>query len=245
MSVWAQYQVGNISAGEKSIAMLPKNWKFNGAKMGILYCHGYSGTALECRDAASQNMWNLLSALVEAGYPVLSCDFGGDIWGNSTAIARVTAAKTYLQGTLGAKAGKIAFVGQSMGHLTTMNWVAQNLASTACVFSSMGVCDLNNIFGNASYTASINAAYGGAYSDAAYGATYNPNVNTATKYAGLPWLSYRGASDTTAPPSTAALLAAIIGTTASANTVAGVHDWNAVGNYPIQTIVNFFNTNAT
>lgn len=245
MSVWTNFSVGAVSAGERSIAIYPKNWLNDGSKMGVLYCHGYGGDALECRNAVSQPMWTIVEAIVNAGFPVLSCDFGGNLWGNSTAIARVTTAKAYLQGTMGAKTGKIGFVGQSMGHLTAMNWVAQNLASTACVVSSMGVCDLNDIYGNPSYTASIDAVYGGAWSNATYGATYNPIINTATKYAGLKWLSYRGDSDTVASPATSAALAAGIGGTASHNTVSGAHDWTTVGNYPVQSIVNFIIANQT
>lgn len=245
VSAYTRFEVGNVSSGERSLAVLPKYWKADGSKMGILYCHGYGGTALECRDAASQNMWTIVEALVNAGFPVLSCDFGDNVWGNSTAVARVSTAKTYLQSTLGAKAGKIALVGQSMGHLTAMNWAAANLSSTACVVSSMGVCDLNNIFGNSSYTSSINAAYGGAYSNGTYGATYNPAVNTATKFAGLKWLGHQGASDTTCPPSITAALASAIGATASHNTVTGAHDWATVGNYPVQTIVDFVSANQT
>lgn len=245
VSVSTRYEVGNVSAGEKSFTILPKHWKADGSKMGVLFCPGFGGDALECRNAAAQNMWTIMEAIANAGFPVLSCDFGGGIWGNSTAIARVGTAKTYLQGTLGAKSGAIAFVGQSMGHLTAMNWVAANLSSTACVVSSMGVCDLNDIHGNATYTASINAAYGGTYSNGTYGATYNPTIDTATKYSGLKWLSYRGASDTVASPSIASTLATAIGGTATSNTVTGSHDWATVGNYPVQTIVDFIITNQT
>ncbi|WP_160665322.1 alpha/beta hydrolase [Pseudarthrobacter sp. ATCC 49987] len=242
--VSTQYQVGNVSAGERSLAVLPRNWKANGSKMGVLYCHGYGGTAMECRNSASQNMWTLVEAIARAGFPVLSCDLGGDIWGNPTAVARVTTARAYLQGTLGAKAGKIALLGQSMGHLTAMNWAAANLASTACVVSSMGVCDLAGIQQDPLFQASINAAYGGTYSNATHGPASNPAVNTAAKYAGLKWLSYRGASDTIAPQPTAVALAAAIGATATANTVPGYHDWATVGNYPVQAIVDFIAENS-
>lgn len=231
-------------SSESGLYLLPKFWRGDGKKPGIIFCHGANGDEFEANNhtGGAVTMRRLVERVVRAGFPVFAGDFGGNAWGNPAAVAKVETARGFLQGTLGAKAGKVAFIAQSMGHLTAMNWVAQNRALTSCVFGSMGVCDLNDIAANASYTASINAAYGGAYSNTTHGPTSNPTVNAATKYSGLRWLYSVGTSDTTCPPATSAAMATAIGSTATRRLVSGTHAWATVGGYDLDEIVAFFQT---
>jgi hypothetical protein len=236
--------VGAGVNGEAHIELLPKFWKGDGTKTGILFTHGAGGNELEARNPnyPQVNMLAFLETFVEAGFPVLSCYLGGDQWGNASAVSKVTAARSYLSATMGASSTRVAFVAQSMGHLSAMNWIAAsagNKAAAAFVISSMGVCDLQNIYAGGGYTASINAAYGGAYNNATQGPASNPTTNAATKYAGLNWLGFVGTSDTTAPAAQAQALATAIGSTARLITPGGSHDWQTVANWDRQAAIDF------
>lgn len=231
---------------ENMLLMQPKYWRGDPAKAGIIYCHGYGETELECfRATTADNQLNKLVTRIveEVGVPVLSCFLGGNQWGNASAQTKLAAAVSYMSATLGASSSKIGFIGNSMGALASMNWIAQNRAKTAFMFSSMGVADLANIRANATYTAAVDAAYSGGYSDATYGATCNPTVNAATKYSGLKWLCYGGSSDTVVPPSTITNLKNAIGSTGTYNQVAGGHAQTTVDNYNAADIISFINAN--
>jgi len=243
MSVYTEYSATALN-NEPSILIVPKFVR-PGAT-GIVYCHGYGEDALEPRDLTSTriNMFNLVQALAEAGFPVISCFNAGNQWGNATAVARVTSAAAYLASRVGASSTRVGLMGQSMGHLAVMNWAAQNRAKAAFVLSSMGVADLNDIHNNSSYAASINSAYGGSYTDAAQGATYNPTVNAASKFAGLPWMCWGGSSDTVCPPAKTTALKNAIGPTASYTQVSGGHAFATVGNYDTAQIVAFAQAHA-
>jgi len=233
-------------ASEGQLELYPKSWRRDGTMPGVLVAHGAGGTALECRTNSGSNLnwYKFIDALVESGYAVLSLDFGGNTWGNVTAMSRMDAAFTYLTTTMGASSAKVGIVGQSMGHLTAMNWAAQNRSKVAYVVSSMGVANLANIYGNSAYTAQINIAYSGAYSDATYGATYNPYVNTATKFSGLPWLGFAGDSDTTCPPAFTDTLASRIGSTAKViKATGGAHNWDTTGLWDKDAMLAFVKTN--
>lgn len=235
-------------SSEPAITILPKIWAANGTVTGIVYCHGFGGTELEAHtpDLPTRAMADFIDTIVGAGYPVLSCYLGGNLWGNPTAVSRVDSAVAYLA-TMGARSDRVGFVGQSMGHLSAMNWVAassSNRAKTRFVLSSMGVCDLNNIHGNPSYGASIDAAYGGAYSNSNQGVASNPSLNSVTKFPALPWLGFYGTSDTTCPPVTARSLANTVGPTATVLEVPGGHDFPTVANWDRNAALDFIRRNA-
>lgn len=250
--------------GEATLTILPRGWRGDGSKTGLVYCHGYTADLipeLEARNpAVGPGMYRILNAIADRlGLPIVSLAMGSpggtgnppatpaatNPWGNPTGVNRVGLAKAYLQGAaVGAAPGKVALFGQSMGHLSVMNYAAANLGSVACVVSSMGVADLNNIHGQATYLSSIDTAFGGTWTQAANGATSNPLTQAqAGKFAGLPWRGYVGTADTTAPLAQAQSLAAAIGATASVVPIGGaVHDWNAVAQYPLEDLLAFLDT---
>ncbi|MCZ4069227.1 hypothetical protein O1W71_16265 [Microbacterium sp. H37-C3] len=219
---------------------------------GLIYCHGYATTNREpLANAASDAiaMWKLIARIAE-DRPVLSCDFGLDAWGNASAVSKVTSAVAHLRATYGVHPSKVFLFGQSMGHLTAMNWAAQNKAQVAGVIGSMGVADLKHIHdltnpeGGYLYRASIDAAYTNGYTDAQYGAAHNPIVNAGTKYAGMPWLDLYGTGDTVASPARAEALKTAIGSTARTIPVAGTHNWPTIDNYPVDEVLGFLNDNS-
>ena len=242
--VWTQYGVGSYVAAEGSLAILPRNYKFDQTKQGIIVAHGSGGDALQCWDSVNAPGFQaIVATLAGAGYPVLSCDLGGTgTWGNDTAISRIQSAGAYLQGTLKAKGGKLALLGESMGHTGVMAWAAANAASVSCIVSLMGVVDINATRA-AGYVANVDAAYAGGWTEATYGATHNPTTMAlANKYAGIPWKGWIGSTDTTVTPADTNLLASRIGATASVVQVTGGHAWSTVANMPPDDVLAFMKT---
>lgn len=237
---------GIVASGETHLAITPPTWAADGSKMGIIYMHGATQTEAQMVDGATYGALKaILRALVVAGYPMLGVLAAGDAWGNATAKSRIDDAKTYLQGTMGAKAGKIGIIGGSMGGLTALNWAKSNLSSVACAAGLVPVSDVTDMHTNnrGGLTASINTAYS-TWSEATYGATYNPHTYASTGLAGLPYKAWYGASDTTVIPATVTDVVTAIGGTASGQAVPGDHN-SALANVTPSDVVAFFDTYQT
>jgi hypothetical protein len=143
----------------------------------------------------------LINAIADAGYTMLSCDLGGvATWGNDTAVARITAAKNYLLTLQDVNAGKIILVGQSMGGQNALVWAAANPMLVKCVIGAIPVINIQDVR-NRVYTASVDAAYSGGYSDATYGAAHNPYVIAGNGgLNNIPMQLWYGDADTTCLP---------------------------------------------
>lgn len=166
---------GRVHASESDLWCTPHNFSA-GEKMGLLYCHGGGATALEATAYSSPGIAAIVRALASR-YIVLSTDLGGTrTYGNDTVIARVGTARTYLQSTLGAKAGPVHMIGASMGAQSAFVYARANPSHVASIVGLVPLIDLTDIHANnrLNTTADINTAYGGSYSEATYGATHNP-----------------------------------------------------------------------
>lgn len=232
---------GAYYTAEGSLAMLPKRWLADGTVRGCLYMHGATSDEKQMIDYTNApGLLAILAAVANAGYPILGVYAGGDQWGNATAQARMDDAKTYLQGTLGAKSGSVVLIGGSMGGLAVQNWAKAHAASTACIVGITPVSDVNDIKTNnrGGLAASINTAYGGSYVEATYGATYNPHTYAATGLAGIPYKAWYGTSDAIVISTTVTDTVTAAGASASAVAVAGDHG-SAPGNIPPADVVSF------
>lgn len=238
MSTWSRY---TDAVGEPSVEIYPKDWVGDATRPGIVFCHAANNNETEPRtlDGTIANVYALIDKIVEAGYPVISCYLGGNLWGNAAGIALVENAVNRMQTAMGAHPTRIGLIGRSMGHLYAMNWAAQHRSETDFVLATMGVCDLNDIHGNATYTAMIDAAYGGSYSNTTHGPTYNPFINTEAKYTGLKWQGWVGVDDDSTPAPVAQALASRIGPTAEINVVAGGHNRDTFANFNYDKILAF------
>jgi alpha-beta hydrolase superfamily lysophospholipase len=219
------YAVGGYFAGEKSTALVPTDWKGDGTIPGVIYCHGYGEDGLIPTLPAQNGQFSNLTALVAAGYPVLACDLGGSLWGYDPFRARVDSAITYLQGTVGAKAGKVVVVGTSMGGLGALVYAANNPTKVSGVVGIGPTSDMQHVVSNndGGLAAIVNAAYPGGYSDATYGATFNPQVLAAAGKFTMPVRLWIGSADTTVIPSTVTTLANTIGANATISYLSGGH----------------------
>lgn len=151
---------GQYTAGEYHMAAWDAD-RFNPNLPVVIVCHGHGSfgwyMAIDGYGGA------LCHAMTEAGFLFMSVDAGGPTeWGNSTALAAVTAAVTYARTTYGVKPTKAHLYGFSMGGMTVLNY-AQKFTSN--VYSVMAVCpatDLVYFHGVSPYNLEIEAMYGGA-----------------------------------------------------------------------------------
>lgn len=135
----------------------------------VLYTHGYGGSGWS--QGIQQFGGEVADALTDIGFLVIGLDVGGQLWGNSTAIALMNIAITWAQTNHGVKSSKAHALGFSMGGLTSINFGNMSPSTCASVSALNPAYDLttfHNSFGGF-YAASIEAAFGGAGSWTATG----------------------------------------------------------------------------
>ena len=225
-----RYQVGANSLTDNTFAILPSNYKFDGTKTGILFQWGFGDNRDTMLDPSKAGPF--IYGLAEAGFPVVVSELGNPTgstsqWGNANARTRLNDAKAFLQGsTINAKPGKVAVSGFSMGAMTVMAWAKDNKASVHSIGGFCPVSDLNDIHGKASYTASIDTAYGGTWTQATNGADSNPTT-FASGLSGIPTKFWYSFNDTAVPQATVLGLATAIGSSASTKHAGGLgHSWD-------------------
>lgn len=241
MSMWTQYGVGDITAAESFIISKPKNYL--GPKRAVIYCHGDEGTnpaAIQYLQYVQRS--TLIASIANNGHFLLSADLGGNAtWGNNTVIARITSAVNYML-LQGVSPGKITLLLGSMGTVGGYAWAAANLGLVSCVVGMLPVVDLTDVWANnrGGYTATINAAYGGAYSEAAFGAQHNPKTMAlAGAYAGMPMQLWYGTTDAIVIPATVVAFQAAVGASCIAYPIVGGHAETTIGNIDL-TVMNAF-----
>lgn len=213
------YGIGNATANEGDLLIVPRLYKADGTKRLVIYCHGAGANALAPLDAANRSgEYKLVDDIVrKTGFPVISTDMGGLFtWGNSSARTGVANAKAYGQGSLwGAKSGQIILVGGSMGACVAFNYAKDNLANVIAMVGVIPVTDLEDIRVNnrGGYKTSIEAAYG-LNGSTSVAAADNPAQNTATKYGTTPYVAWYAADDAIVTASTVTAFASAIGGTA-------------------------------
>jgi dienelactone hydrolase len=177
VTVFSSSGFGQVTAGQGNLLLVPKVWNRDGTVPGVIYCHGATQTEHQLLDNANYpNLSSILFAIADAGFPVLACGFGGDSFGNATARTQVGTARTYLQATVGAKAGPVALVGGSMGGGLAMTYALANPSHVSCLVLLQTVVSLQDVVTRnvSGLAAAVNAAYGGSYSDVTHGPTASP-----------------------------------------------------------------------
>jgi hypothetical protein len=204
---------GLCTAGENATRFVPR--RYTGQAMGMVYRHGSQGTDTEAHLGVSPvvNLPTILYRLVALGHPLISAHNGGETWGNNTGVSRVVDDVAYLQGAMGAPAGKVIVFGASMGGIVAMNYTRAHPDKVACLVLIRPVCN----------AALINAAYGGAYNNTTDGPNHNP-VLFANQLAGIPTQIWYASNDAIITPSTVLAVVAGIGAGATAtDTAPGGH----------------------
>lgn len=149
----------------------------------------------------TETRWTALrQALMTNGYALLSADDGGDRWGNPASEANYKALLDWVRARV--YCGKLYLIGYSMGGLPLWNSISHAQMAPAAVTAICPVCDLIVMRSNATFTASIDAAWG-SNSDAsliANSAGHDPMTSSKPLFGGIPYQFNIGASDTTVPP---------------------------------------------
>lgn len=235
---------GVYVAGESHTLALPRGYKRDQSKIGVVFCHGAGELAPTMWQGSlpSKAAESALLAAIADVYPSISFDSGvwaagnttdSNHWGNAQSVTRLGQAITLLQSTAasggGAKAGKVILIGLSMGHAQAINYAAANPNNVAAIVGVLPVNDLNDIRDNdrGGYRASISSAFGtGAWTapgTPALGAPGNPAAN-ASSITAIPHRLYYATGDAICTPATATALQATIGAKCSSVTIgAGGH----------------------
>lgn len=190
------HAVGLYQATEGHVATYDRNWQPGGRL--ALFAHGRGGTYLDAM-TAGQGL-EVVRALAGQGYLVLACEFGGAVWGNDTAKARIATAIAYAATTWGAATAKVTLLGASMGALDVLNWAKDNVGQVARIALCVPVVDLVDFKGQnrGGFAAEIQAAYGGAGPYAAAEAGHDP-MQFASALAALPVKSWYATDDPLVP----------------------------------------------
>lgn len=226
--------------GEQNLSMLRKADPRDGTRRGVIFLHGAGGLETQAIDAGSYpNLTGIIRAIADAGYPVLSARQTGDGWANDATITKIGLAKTYLQGTLGAKSGKVFLFGGSMGAASAMAYARANPTSIAGLLLMLPVSDLQDFVTNdrGGLASSVNAAYSGGYSNATYGATHNPTT-FASSLAGIPVQAWYSTTDTVVIASTVTPVMAAIGGV-DLRALTGSHSDTPFGQVTIPDVLTF------
>lgn len=149
-------------------------------------------------------------ALAEAGFPLISAEFGGpSLWGNATTATRIGQAWTQVKTELNTLTDKMLLVGVSQGATAAFNYAKSNPTNVAAIVGLVPAVDIQDIHTNNrnGSAASIEAAHGGAPPDA-----LNPADNTAS-FTAIPHKLYYASDDTTCIASLTTTFAAASGGT--------------------------------
>lgn len=233
---------GSVTASEWCYYMKNRNYRADGTVPGFIWCSGYGYGAFGILGAG------FAMELARRGYPVVAGDFGDTptrpgktdgpgVWGSDAAIAKLTLYKTFLQGALGAKAGKIGLLYGSHGCALAYSWAKANPTLVYCLAGGIGACDVEDIRANNrnSYQASIETAYTNNAGWQAARATHNP-VEVAASLS-IPQLDYYSTDDPICVPSTHAALLAAAGANMTQRSLGAVgHAFTGLG--PLRTDTN-------
>ena len=232
----------HVFAGENDMIVSPSSRGL--ANYACIYVHGAEAGA-GCYDwmTASPYRWPLFRNVADTcGIVGVSADLGGSAtWGNATVQSRLDAAFTYTQTLPGVKLGKVILVAQSMGGVAALVWAKNNPSKAACVVGLIPVTNLTHAWATSSYTAAINAAYGGAYSEAVYGANFNPATFRASLN-GIKGQLWVGQSDPLAREFDAAYIRDVA-PTMEVKPIPGTHAESTLGNIDLTAMASFINAN--
>jgi hypothetical protein len=211
--IWTDTGVGRAFAGERDVIVRPKEARTS--YQPVLYAHGSEGgDGGSTQWMGIKTRWPVMQAVAERSLMVCADLGGNQTWGNDTAIARFSSARTYIRSIAGVKTGKVNILAQSMGATTALAWAAANPTLVGRIVLMIPVINLTDVRTNSAlYRPSIDAAYGGTYTEAAHGATHNPlTMAQLGKLAGIPIQMWYGIGDSLCKPEFAVQFANAVST---------------------------------
>lgn len=215
--------LGLVTTGEGGMVLTTaRGWAGNDRPPPLIFAHGATGRVMD-GTALSLGQYELVWELAKY-FTVIVTDLGGDQWANDTHISRIAAAKTYAAGTW-FSSGPITLVGSSMGAAGCWAYAKANPEQVRCIAGIIPVSDIEDMRANnrGGLAASINAAYGGAYSQATHGALHNPVTIAPTLTTDIPVKLWYSNADVTVVPSTVLAIGAARPSTTLVDVGAGGH----------------------
>lgn len=147
------------------------------------------------------------SKVVDAGVLWATADNGtGRLWGSTADQTRMTELHDYVKASHEGHT-KVTLYGVSMGSLTVLNWARNNPSKVNRVVCIIPALNLSDFHANPTYTAEIEAIYGGAPPS-----THSPHANAAA-YSGIgfPIHLFYSSNDSMADPARVVSFAAASG----------------------------------
>lgn len=192
---------GNLVGEPYFFASPERGWGGEGAP--VLFCTGYGGLVSQSLTGETGIMMRKLGAQ----FPTMSIHAGGiDTFGNDTAVNSIDAALAAMRANW-KHTKKVVLMGLSMGFCDLMAWAQRHPDQVAGAVGCVGLTDLTeqwtanrDLGGGVMGTATINAAYGGAYSPVTHGPTRSPMEFTASLP--FPVTYFYGTADALIPTAT-------------------------------------------
>ncbi len=206
--------LSSVVASEYAYVLKNRSYRADGSAMGFIYCAGKGAGGFGIVGAG------FCYELARRGYPVICGDLGdiptgwgkndgAGVWGNDASLTKLASYKTYLQGTLGAKSGKIGLLYGSHGCAAAYGYAKAHPTEIQLIAGAIGTCDVEDIRANNrnSFQAGIESAYTNNATWQTARPTHNP-VEVASSLS-IPQLDYYSTDDPICVASThAALLTA-------------------------------------
>lgn len=180
---------------------------------GVVLAHGAGAPTQFMNLAAQAASVRLAAAIASAGIACIAGPFGGDAWGNDTALTAMDAARIDLVNHVpGLDTTKVLLLGVSMGGGAVARYSIENPALVAGVIGVIPAFNYAYEWANVpAVRASLGAAWGVTY-PAALPADAD-NLANAAAAAGIPLLAAYSTADTTVPAAGVEAYTAAVGGT--------------------------------
>ncbi|MDB6021787.1 MAG: hypothetical protein JWQ04_1644 [Pedosphaera sp.] len=218
---------------------------FNAGAKVCFYFHGTGDDAWshisDAVDSTAFLFHSCLKAILQDGWTVISSDGGTaqtNHWGNPNSYVATTNALAWVKSII--PVSKIAVVGQSMGGLSSLRALTSIPGISNC-YEIYPVCNLNYMFTNSSFTASITTAYTNSTGFSNCLATCDPMQITLANFAGKNVKMTSSYGDTVVDRTNNAdkLLARLTGTAASVSITTTTGNHGDPGNFLPSAIVTW------
>jgi alpha-beta hydrolase superfamily lysophospholipase len=178
-----------VNGGDVCYVHIPKDWDpaVDNTKV-ILAGHGYNATI---------GFTTMLSApFPDGGYVYGISNTHGNTWGNDQAVSDLDEMRKWIVTYCGGSE-KVYTHGSSMGNLVALKYIAKHPEKVRKHVGEIGVCSLKNLYDNATFTGSIQTAYGVTrFKDIPK--LHDP-IQNPDKFLDTPIMLWVGTTDTTVP----------------------------------------------
>lgn len=245
-----QYRASGYTPAEDNLVGRPR--LTSGSLRPVVRLHGLGGDDLQI--LTSPNTQKIMRELADTlGLLFVAPDVttvaqpdGANTWGNAASKVTMEAAVAYAQGLVGGNsATKVLLWGGSGGFITAAAYAKDHPSVVAGILGTIPGTDIDTAYGDARFTATIDAAYGGSWATNG-GDAFDPINFAPTALAGIKQRLYYATDDGTVPPSgpgSAINYAAACGANAQAIAMGtGDHTDVPLGNIDVQALIRWIQT---